>query len=87
MQGAASGAVQQLQCTPLHSLLQCGDTLLIIIHTTTASSGLYSQHNYFLLHNAFHVAVIISNSGPGRLELTNETYNLWEKRLCPTIRY
>ena len=43
-------------------------------YTHYNSWRLYSQLNYFLLHNAFHVvAVIFSNIGPIKLELTNET--------------
>ena len=67
MQGAASGAVQQLQCTPLHSLLQCGDTLLIIIHTTIAG---VSIHNITIFYCIMHFMLQLSSQIVGQLEVT-----------------
>ena len=45
-------------------------------YTHYNSWRLYSQHNYFLLHNAFHVAVIFSNIGPIRIYQWNPASNV-----------
>ena len=66
-------------------MLQCGDTLFIIIHTTIAG---VSIHNLTIFYCIMHFMLQLSSQilGNIRIKQWNSASNWWEKRLCPAAK-